>query len=272
MFFYLSKILWFLADPGNLLLIALSLAAVFSFSGRGERIGRRARLGRGVLGLSVLFALSISILPIGKAMLLVLEDRFPIVHTLPEKVDGVIVLGGIVDEVVTRSRGQMSIGGGVERLTELAAFAKKFPHIKLVFTGGSGKLLTQEIKEADVIGPLLESLGILPGRVIFENRSRNTFENAVFSRDLVQPSPGETWVLITSAFHMPRAVGSFRHAGWRVTPYPVDFNFSANETLALGFSFRGGIGSLSAGLHEWLGLIFYRLTGKTGSFFPSPAQ
>lgn len=270
MFFYLSKILWFLADPGNLLLIALSLSAVLCFSGRGERLGRWPRLGRGLLALTAVFALTVSVLPVGKAMLLVLEDRFPIVRALPAKIDGVIVLGGVVNEVVTRSRGQISIGSGIGRLMGLAAIAKEYPQAKLVFTGGSGKLLSQEIKEADVVGPLLESLGIRPGRVIFENRSRNTFENAIFSRELVKPDPDETWILITSAFHMPRAVGSFREAGWRVTAYPVDFRYSAGESLGLEFSLGGGFGNLSAGLHEWLGLVFYRLTGKTDVFFPGP--
>jgi len=270
MFFYLSKILWFLADPGNLLLIALSLSAVLCFSGRGERVGRWPRLGRGLLALTAVFALTVSVLPVGKAMLLALEDRFPIVRALPAKVDGVIVLGGVVNEVVTRSRGQISIGGGIGRLMEMASLAKQYPQAKLVFTGGSGKLLTQDIKEADVVGPLLESLGIRPGRVIFENRSRNTFENAVFGRRLVAPKPDETWVLITSAFHMPRAVGSFRKAGWRVTAYPVAYRFSADESLGLDFSLGGGISTLSTGLHEWLGLVFYRLTGKTDAFFPGP--
>jgi len=270
MFFYLSKILWFLADPGNLLLIALSVSAVLCFCGRGERIGRWPRLGRGLLAAAAVFALTVSVLPIGKALVVILEERFPMVRELPDKVDGVIVLGGIVNEVVTRSRGQISIGSGVGRLVEMAAIAKKYPQSKLVFTGGSGKLLTQKIKEADVVGPLLESLGIRPGRVIFENRSRNTFENAVFSRELIKPDPGETWILITSAFHMPRAVGSFREAGWRVTAYPVAFRYAAGESLGLGFSLGDGLGNLSSGLHEWLGLIFYRLTGKTDAFFPGP--
>ncbi|MBT3237698.1 MAG: YdcF family protein [Rhodospirillaceae bacterium] len=271
MFFYLSKILWFLADPGNLLLIAISLATLLLYAGRGDRLSRWPRLGRGLLTTTTIIALGISILPIGKAMSLVLEDRFPVVHTPPQKVDGVIVLGGIVNEVITQSRGKISIGGGVERLTELALLSKRYPQAKLVFTGGSGKLLTQNIKEADVVGPLLESLGISSERMIYENRSRNTYENAVYSRELVEPKPGETWILITSAFHTPRAVGSFRKAGWPVVPWPVDFNMTADESLRLGFSLRGGFGSLSSGLHEWLGLIFYRLTGKTDSFFPAPS-
>ena len=103
MFFYLSKILWFLADPGNLLLIAISLATLLLYAGRGDRLSRWPRLGRGLLTTTTIIALGISILPIGKAMSLVLEDRFPVVHTPPQKVDGVIVLGGIVNEVITQS-------------------------------------------------------------------------------------------------------------------------------------------------------------------------
>lgn len=270
MFFYLSKILWFLADPGNLLLIGLCVAAVLCFSGRGERIGRWPRIGRWVMAVTAAFALTLSVLPVGQAMLQPLEDRFPIIRKLPAKVDGVIVLGGVLNELVTSSRGQISIGGGVGRVIELASIANQYPQAKIVFTGGSGKLLTQEIKEADLIGPLFESLGIRPGRVVFENRSRNTFENAVFSRQLVKPKPGETWILITSAFHMPRAVGSFRKSGWPVTAYPAAYLLGADATLGLGFSLGGGLGAVSLGLHEWLGLVFYRLTGKTDAFFPGP--
>jgi len=263
MFFYLSKVFWFFADPGNVLLIMLCLGALLVFR-------RRDKLGRRLLALVAVVSFILAVVPIGRNLLIVLENRFPVVQTLPDKVDGIIVLGGVVNEVISRARGQLSIGGSVERLTEFAALSKKFPYAKLLFTSGSGKLLTQNIKEADVVGPLLASLGVDMSRVQFENQSRNTYENAVMSKQLINPSPDETWVLITSAFHMPRAVGIFRKLGWQVLPYPVDFNYKGETLYAPTFDFLGGVGYLSSAIHEWLGLVFYWLTDKTESLFPGP--
>ncbi|NQU58073.1 MAG: YdcF family protein, partial [Rhodospirillales bacterium] len=263
MFFYLSKIFWFFADPGNVLLIALCLGAALVFR-------RRDKLGRRLLALAALSSFLIAVVPIGENLLIVLENRFPVVQTLPDEVDGIIVLGGVVNEVVSKSRQQISIGGAVERLTEFAALSKKYPYAKLVFTSGSGKLLTQNIKEGDAVGPLLLALGVDMNRVQIENQSRNTYENAVMSKQLVNPAPDETWVLITSAFHMPRTVGIFRQAGWKVLPYPVDFNFQGAPVYTPTFNLLGGFGYLSRAIHEWLGLGFYWLTDKTDSLFPGP--
>ncbi|MBT5561067.1 MAG: YdcF family protein [Rhodospirillaceae bacterium] len=263
MFFYLSKIFWFFANPGNVLLIVLCLGAALVFR-------RRDKLGRRLLAIAAVLSLIVAVVPIGVNLIIVLENRFPVVHQLPEKVDGIIVLGGVVDEVVTKSRGQISIGGAVERLTEFASLSKKYPNAKLVFTSGSGKLLTQDIKEGDAVGPSLEGLGVDINRVQIENQSRNTYENAVMSKQLVNPDPAETWILITSAFHMPRTVGIFRQVGWKALPYPVDFQFTNEFLFTLTFNLIGGYGLLSQAIHEWLGLIFYRLTDKTDSLFPGP--
>ena len=263
MFFYLSKILWFLANPGNILLMLL-VAGVALLWTRWHRAGRK------VLVFCALAAVFIAAVPVGKGLMMSLENRFPVNQQLPEKIDGIIALGGVVNQVVTQARGQMSFGGSVERLTELAALSRKYPNAKLVFTGGSGKLTSQEIKEADVLPPLLGVLGIDPARMIYENNSRNTYENATLTKALVNPAPGENWILITSAFHMPRSMGVFRKAGWQVIPYPVDYSYAADELFLPFFDLPSGLLTLSAGLHEWLGLLFYRLTGKTEIFFPAP--
>lgn len=262
MFFALSKILWFLFKPGTVVLVGLSIGVVLLWS-------RWRRLGRWVVTLSVVAILVMAMVPLGTVLGLMLENRFPVVRKLPGRVHGIVVLGGVVDQLVTRARGQIAIGGAVERLTEFAALARRYPEARLVFTSGSGLLLRQDVKEADVVAPLLATLGLDPGRVIFERQSRNTFENAVMSHALVDPKPDQTWILITSAFHMPRAVGSFRAAGWRVIPYPVDFAMRGDEGLTLTFTL-GGVGGLGGVLHEWVGLAMYRLSGKTDAFFPAP--
>ncbi|MBV9969593.1 MAG: YdcF family protein, partial [Xanthobacteraceae bacterium] len=136
---------------------------------------------------------------------------------------------------------------------------------------GDPGLFTRRGSEADVVPALFESLGVPPGRIMLESRSRNTAENAVYSKALAAPKPGERWLLVTSAMHMPRAIGAFREAGFPVEAYPVDYKTNGWQDLS------GVIGSLSSGLrqtdtalHEWIGLVAYRLTGKSSALFPGP--
>lgn len=263
MFFEISKIGWFLVNPGNLLLVLLTIGVALLWT-------PWQRAGRKILSLITVIALIISVLPIGRWTLQLLEDRFATVHSLPDRVDGIIVLGGMIDPIITEERGQITLTDSVERLTEGAMLAREYPDAKFIFTGGSGNPLRQDLKEADVLPPLLELMGLDGTRVIFENQSRNTAENAAFSYKLAQPLPGETWILVTSALHMPRAVGSFREAGWTVLPYPVDYKFTKNERFEWSFNLRSGLGNLNEGLHEWIGLLFYWLTGRSDSVFPGP--
>ena len=263
MFFVLSKILWALVNPGNLLLLLLILGAVLLWT-------RWRRFGRWLVAFSTVAFLILAVLPLGKWAFGVLENRFPPLVQLPERVDGIIVAGGIVDPVTSKDRGQLSINGAVERVYEMAVLSRRYPKARLVFSGGSGSLLYQEHKEAKAVVPLLRQLGVDSKRVIFEDQSRNTAENAVFSSQIVQPKKGETWILITSAFHMPRTVGSFRKVGWDVTPYPVDYNTRKAKTLPVHFNFAGGVGSLGGAIHEFLGLLFYWLDGKSDELFPGP--
>ncbi|MDH5749991.1 MAG: YdcF family protein [Rhodospirillales bacterium] len=263
MFFYLSKIIWIFLDPGNLFLIVL-------VSGGILLVTRWRRTGLRLIGLSTLFALIIAIVPVGTWLSGVLEDRFPAIKALPDKVDGIIVLGGVINPRLTQARGQPAVGGAVERLLAFAQLAKRYPEANLVFTAGSGSLLHQNLKEAHLVGPVFEQLGVNPARIIYEDQSRNTFENATYSRRLVNPGAKENWILVTSAFHMPRAVGCFRKIGWNVIPYPVDYSTLGNNDLQLRFNFTYGAGRLGGALHEWLGLFVYWITGKTDAFIPAP--
>ncbi|MBT3305333.1 MAG: YdcF family protein [Alphaproteobacteria bacterium] len=265
MFFALSKIFWFLVNPGNLLLLLFCL-------GTGLLWTRWRQLGRWLVSAATTTGLILAIFPFGSWLFGTLEDRFPPLVELPPRVDGIVVAGGVVDPGMTADRGQISIGGAVERLFETATLANRYPQAKLVFSGGSGSLLEQDKKEAAVVAPVLRQLGIDPGRVIFESQSRNTAENATYSYRAAQPKEGETWILITSAFHMPRTVGTFRKAGWQVTPYPVDYYTRRNAATPLLFNFSLGMGSLGSAIHEYLGLLFYWTNGKTDELFPGPRR
>ncbi len=265
MFFALSKILWPFADPANVVLAVLLIGA-FLLWGR-----RRYSLGRPLVMLATLAFLAAAVFPVGKMMLQGLENRFAQTGKLPDQVAGIIVLGGMVDQFVSEARGEVSLGQGSARLTAFADLARRYPGAKLVFTGGSGRLLDQSVKETQAIRPFLASLGVPTDQVVFEDQSRNTYENAILSAQLVGPRPGEPWILITSAFHMPRAVGVFRKAGWTVVPYPVSYDTTGKvEWSDLSFDLIGGLLPLSTAVHEWLGLTFYYLTGRTSSFYPAP--
>ena len=123
------------------------------------------------------------------------------------------MLGGAVDQNLTEARGIPALNGAAERMTEFVVLARRYPEAKLVFTGGQGSLVHGGTTEADVARRLFDALGVPEARVTYEDEARNTWENALLTRRLVEPKPGETWLLVTSASHMPRSVGAFRQAG-----------------------------------------------------------
>lgn len=263
--FFLSKVVWLLASPDAVLLILVTVGTALLWT-------RRWRMGRTILLGAVAASLIIAILPIGPWFLRPLENRFPTVQRVPERVDGIVVLGGAVSPRLTIARGQPALNAAAERMTEFVALARQHPEAKLVYTGGSGSVAYPELKEVPVARQLFASLGIDVGRMIFEDESRNTYENALFTRDLVKPQPGETWIVVTSAFHMPRAYGCFSRVGWRVMPYPVDYMTRPSYELTVDFDFLGGLNMFALALHEWIGLISYRMLGYSNALFPSPPK
>ena len=133
------------------------------------------------------------------------------------------MLGGALSPDVSHARNTVALNEAAERLTAVAELARRYPDARIIFSGGSGAVIFDERPEAEFALRLLETLGVAPGRVVAEDKSRNTVENARFSRELAQPKPGERWLLVTSAYHLPRAVGVFRKAGFPVEAYPVDW-------------------------------------------------
>lgn len=263
MFFYLSKLLWLLGAPSNLVFLGLAIGVALVFT-RWARAGRRIALGALFVGAAIGSG------PAGVALLAPLESRFtPLAADAPAPA-GIIVLGGAVGEIETVFGPQLLLTDAAERMTEGLALARRYPQARLVFTGGSAALLGSDRTEAQAAQKLWESLGVAPERVLYESRSRNTYENAVFSRELVQPKPGERWLLVTSAHHMPRSVGIFRKAGFPVTPAPVDFRAPTGPRLPLVREWSAGLSLFDMAVHEWFGLIAYRVRGRTDALLPAP--
>ena len=169
--------------------------------------------------------------PLGTLLLYPLEPRFPPWDAARGAPDGIIVLGGSIDADLSAAHGTPVVRSAPDRIIAAAALAHRYPNARIVFTGGSANLISNDAREADFAAAIFESLGIAKSRLIMERRSRNTLENAEFSKALVAPKPGERWLLVTSAFHMPRSVGLFRKAGFAVEPYPVDWRVGGRGDL-----------------------------------------
>jgi uncharacterized SAM-binding protein YcdF (DUF218 family) len=249
-----------IANPGSLLLALLILSLPLSWWRRSRRFG----VGLGLLALAVILPLGVP--DIRDRLGAPLEDRYPI-PVLPDRVDGLIVLGGAERPRAMALRGIPELNASADRLVAFVALARQYPQAKLVFTGGSATPHPLgAVTEADVAQAVFARFGLDPARVTYERTSGNTAENARNSRALVQPQPGEAWLLITSARHMPRAVSSFATQGWSVLPYPVDFRTGQSEPWI--FSPLEGVLALNSYGREWLGLIGYRAMGYTAEILP----
>lgn len=259
--FVLSKIVWPLLAPSTWLAALVLLATVGAWAGRW-------RLVRRALTIALVLFLPLVAVPAGAWLLRPLEDRFPPAK-LPDKVDGIIVLGGSFRTDLSRDRNAPQVNEYSERIFELLALARRYPSAQIVFTGGNASILPDDGTEAEIAGALLESIGFDMTRIRLEAESRNTYENALYVRRLVEPAAGETWLLVTSAQHMPRAVGCFRRAGFPVVPVPVDYQTRrVSEPFSLAFS--GNLRMLDAAFREWVGLVAYRLMDRTDALLPAP--
>lgn len=263
MFFVLSKIFWFFLQPVNLAIFLLVIGLLAAFFGR-----RRLAMLGGASAAIILVAATWTSL--GALLLGPLEDRFQRPE-LPQTIDGVVVLGGGLEGQINLARGGYELNSSGDRFVETAVLARRFPEARIVVSGGIGALLLPGEADADTALRLFTALGVSPQRLILENKSRDTYENALFSKEMVQPGLGETWLLVTSAFHMPRSMALFRKAGFDVLPWPVDYRTAGDE--GVGLFTDNAIDSLQAttlGLREWIGLVAYWLSGRIDSPFPGP--
>ena len=264
MFFVVSKLFWMLTQPGNFLVLLLLAGVLLQAKTRHRTLGLRVTWA--ATGLLVV----IFVFPVGGWLLTPWESRYP--HPAwPAHVDGILILGGGSAPQILAERGMPLAGAASARVIAGAEAWRHYPQAKLVFSGGTGRLLAPGGGDANDAAALFRQLGIDPKSVIFEDRSANTWENFLFTKELVSPKPEETWLLVTSAVHMPRALGVARRLGWNVIAYPSDYLTPKQPAFFLfPFSFIDNLAQVEVVVHEGLGLLAYRLTGKTGSFFPAP--
>lgn len=232
---------------------------------------RFRRFSMSMLGLSMIILFFAAFTTLGAVLLAPLEDRFAKPDEMPPRVDGIIVLGGYMNGEINAGRKGFELNSAADRIFEAMRLARLYPDAKVIVSGGEGAFFEESAKEADSTRKMLIDLGFSGERYIYENKSRNTVENAVFSKELAQPKPGETWLLVTSAYHMPRSVGCFRKAEFNVVAWPVDYKTRASERFALYLeSPNEALSRFSVAMREWVGLTAYWLAGKTDMLLPQP--
>jgi uncharacterized SAM-binding protein YcdF (DUF218 family) len=264
MFFTLSKLLGFFALPSNTLVSIGLIGLVLLCT-------RFTRLASWLIVTSLVLIAIAGLSPLGNALILPLEQRFPQWDASRGAPDGIVLLGGMITPDVSSARGTVALNEAAERITATAELARRYPDARIIMTGGSGALIFDEGAEAIFAVRQLEALGIAHDRITAEQQSRNTIENAVFSRLIANPKPGERWLLVTSAYHMPRAMGVFRAAGFPVEAYPVDWRTRGPADLVRPFSsLSDGLQRTDTAAHEWVGLFAYWITGQTTALFPAP--
>lgn len=238
-----NYLVWQLVKPSSLILLTALVGLVLW----------RWPLGRRCRSLAVVLTAAFGLVPLGAFLLGPLEAKFATPQ--PARVDGIIVLAGAELGPLTEFYDEPQLGAMGDRLTTFLMLAARYPQARLVYSGAS---------DAATARQLLLGTGLDPQRIVFEDRSRNTCESASVARALVQPAPEHTWLLVSSAFHLPRAALCFEAAGWEVLPYPTDFRRWPNPFY---FDLVANLEDLDLAAHEWLGLLYYRLRGWTGRLY-----
>jgi len=264
MYFVASKILWLFFSPSNFLFLLAAFGWLSLLLGK-------TRLARLLLLPSLVILLLIGFLPLGDRLTEQLEQQFPAWQDDGRPVDGVVVLGGGVNVWSSAAWKALVLNSAGNRLVAMADLARRYPSAKIVFTGGYGSLFGQELSEANEIEQHLAELGISPGRIVFERASRNTRENAVFTKAMIPRQTNERWLLVTSAMHMPRAMGLFRKAGWTMEAYPVGWNSAPGfDESILSTEVSSHLRSFDMAVREMIGLIAARVSGQSDALLPGP--
>lgn len=269
MFFYLAKVVWFVLQPSTLIALLIGYGAILIWTGW-------ARWGRRFVTIGAILLLVVGLSPLGNALIIPLEDRFPRADLdEPPAPAGLIILGGGESRLVGSARKAPTLNEAGERLLEGALLGLRFPNSKVAFSGGDAGIVYKADSEAQGAAEILTRLGVPRDRLILEANARDTYENAVFLKNELEGSAdfdaNSRWLLITSAYHMPRSMGAFRKAGFDVEPWPVDYRTRGTADFSKPFDkVSEGLRRVDTATREWVGLFAYWLAGRTNALFPSP--
>jgi len=266
-FFVFSKVIHILIEPLNWLLILITFALLFLLL-------RKNHLVRRTLGIALCLGFFIGYMPTSQLAMRILEDAVPQTALTPEllaQVGGVLILGGAIEGgLIARDRGEVSIGSAAERVTKALQLLRQNPELPFIFSGHSGRLLPQGLSEADAFKQLLQEQGLGSHPGYYENQSRNTYENMLYSKKIIdgiaekEGPPAKPWLLITSASHMLRSMQVAHKQGVDVLPVLVDYQTS-NSYAWHRFDLVEGGEQWNSLIHELVGMAAYWITGK-GTF------
>jgi uncharacterized SAM-binding protein YcdF (DUF218 family) len=261
--FWLSKIVWGVLAPSHLFVILLLLTFIFSIK-RPLRYFLR--------GLSMLCLVVIMLLPVGEWALLPLEQCYTDDAPTDKKIDGIIVLGGAVSPAVTKARRSIAFNGSADRVIAGFKLMRQYPDAQFVYAGGPGFMKYADFFEADYVKHFYKDLGLDVTKGFYENQSRNTYENAFYSKEIWGNVPAQNWLLVTSAYHMPRAYSLFDKMGrasrTNFIPYPVDYKTIGMFKFDMTFDFLNNLDRLDTAAKEYIGLIFNKLSRRSAEFWP----
>ena len=260
MSFYLSKILWLVLNPFNIFIL-FTIVTIFLYLISFKKTSIT------IFFINSLYLFIISVLPIGNYLIYKIEKDYHSQSSIPDRLDGILILGGATNPSMYKEFNEISVNGSAERLIESVSLIKKFNKSKVVFSGGSAIINRPDLGHSQVAKSFYKKMGLDESRIIFEDNSRNTYENILFSKNIAKPKKNENWLLITSASHMKRAtLIGYKH-NWEFIPYAVDFKTKKIFKFAPSFNLLSNINSLQYGSHEWIGLISYYLMNRTDKIF-----
>ena len=254
--FYLSKILNFFINPLYILslIILMQLFTIF-FTQSKKLVILFSKL---FLILFLFFGYS----PLSNFLLSKMEEYIQTSKYPVQTLTGVIVLGGTFNSGVnSKERNEVSLNSSAERLTKALEIYKKNPKILILFSGSTGELKPQGWSETDMAKKFFLDQGVKLDNLIFEDKSRNTFENIMYSKDIISNHKG-TWALITSANHMPRSFFTFKKQGLILEPIAVDYKTGASGIFWINFDLSKGLTNWNIIFHELIGIAYYKVTNK----------
>lgn len=240
--FLISKLLTsFFLPPG--LIIALIAAAIFI---------RNRHVSRIILIAAMLILYGLSIKPVDEALLIPLEDSVGVMHSIPKNAHAIIVLGGGNYQYPSTSPSPDS----AKRVDE-AVRIRRFVMLPIILSGGKSPY-HNAASDSKAMSKQLALFGITH-MVYSENKSLNTYQNAVYTAILLKKLQiAQPVILVTSAYHMERSVLSFKKAGIRVIPDPVDFHTDRRKfTLYNLLPSMGHLANSFRAIHEYIGLLYY---------------
>jgi len=258
----LSRSVGFLSVPSNVVAALAALALILILLRRPN--------GAVVAAFSLAVVVVAAFSPLGNALLTPLEQRFPELSYPDQAVDGIIVLGGSYDTVSHAYESTIVLEEDTEPMAVLVDLARRYPQARIIFSGGTDPSWGPGPSEAAIVKQYFVSFGISAERISIEERSQTTEENARFTANLIKPTPQSRWLLVTSAYHMPRAMGAFRKAGFNVIAFPAGSRTHGwREMWYPASTATDNLRRLDIAIHEWLGLLVYRLRGYSSEWFPS---